>query len=185
MAEAGHEIGNHTLHHPCSANFPWSREHALEDYCLDRMEAELLAANEAIEGICGVRPRTFAYPCGQTFVGRGEALASYIPLVARHFIVGRHAFDETSNDPIYCDLARAASRDLDRADLGHAMSLVQAAAADGGWLILMSHEVAPAGGQATRPGVLEALCRYATDPANGLWADTVAAVGSYVRDARA
>jgi len=184
-AEGGHEIGNHTLHHPCSANFHWSREHALEDYCLDRMEAELLAANEAIEGLCGVRPRTFAYPCGQTFVGRGEALASYIPLVARHFVVGRHAFDEIHNDPVYCDLARAASRDLDRAGLDHAMSLVEAAAADGGWLILMSHEVASAGGQATRPDVLEALCCHVTDPANGLWVDTVAAVGSYVRDARA
>ncbi len=61
------------------------------------------------------------------------------------------------------------------------MGLVRAAEAEGGWLILMSHEVAPAGGQATRPGVLEALCRHVTDPANGLWVDTVAAVGRYVR----
>ncbi len=185
LADDGHEIGNHTLHHPCSANFPWARDHALEDYCLERMEAELLAANEAIEGVLGVRPQTFAYPCGQTFVGRGESLASYIPLVARHFVVGRRAFDEIHNDPLYCDLAQATSLDLDRAGLDHAMGLVRAAVVDGGWLILMSHEVAPAGGQATRPDVLEALCRHVTDPASGLWVDTVVAVGGHVRHARA
>ena len=177
VAGGGHEIGNHSLHHPCSANFAWSREHALEDYCLDRMEAELLAANAAIEDLLGVRPRTFAYPCGQTFVGRGEATASYVPLVARHFVVGRHAFDEVHNHPLYCDLAQATSRDLDCADLGHAMRLLDAAVADGGWIIFMSHDVAPSGAQATRPDVLEALCRHVTDAANGLWVDTVEAVG--------
>src|ERR1700738_2569386 len=26
----GHEVGNHTLTHPCSGNFPWSRANALE-----------------------------------------------------------------------------------------------------------------------------------------------------------
>jgi len=30
----GHEIGNHTLVHPCSGNFEWSRHKALEDYTL-------------------------------------------------------------------------------------------------------------------------------------------------------
>ena len=29
--ESGHEIGNHTLYHPCTANFSWARDHALED----------------------------------------------------------------------------------------------------------------------------------------------------------
>ena len=153
VAASGHEIGNHSLHHPCSANFPWSRAHALEDYCLDRMEAELLAANAAIEEMLRVRPQTFAYPCGQTFVGRGEGAASYVPLVARRFVVGRHAFDEVHND--------------------------------GGWLVFMSHDVAPSGAQATRPDVLEALCRRVTDAASGLWVDKVAAVGGYIRDARA
>jgi len=30
-------------------------------------------------------------------------------------------------------------------------------------------------------GELEKLCRYAKDPANGIWVDTVAAIGGYVR----
>src|SRR5437016_1452750 len=43
-AQAGHEIGNHSMTHPCSGNFPWSRDNALEDYTLERMEKELLDA---------------------------------------------------------------------------------------------------------------------------------------------
>jgi peptidoglycan/xylan/chitin deacetylase (PgdA/CDA1 family) len=181
-AERGHEIGNHSLRHACSGNFPFARENPLEDYCLDRMEAELLAANEAIEGLLGVRPQTFAYPCGQTFVGRGEALASYVPVVARHFVVGRRAFDEVHNHPLYCDLACATSLDLDCADLGRAMAQVEAAAADGGWLIFMSHDVGPHGRQTTRTEVLDALCRHAVSGGSGLWVDTAAAIGNYVRE---
>ena len=41
VVESGHEIGNHTVSHPCSANFGFSRTNALEDYSLDRIEAEI------------------------------------------------------------------------------------------------------------------------------------------------
>jgi len=184
VAERGHEIGNHSLHHPCSANFPWSRARALEDYSLDRMEAELLAANRAIEDLLGVRPQTFAYPCGQTHVGRGERLASYAPVVARHFAVGRTAFDEVHNHPLLCELALATSLELDRCDFHHAMQLVEDAAQDGGWLIFMSHDVGDGGRQVTRADVLDALCRTVTDEGNSLWVDTVATVGHYVREAQ-
>ena len=67
----GHEIGNHSLVHPCSGNFPFSRDKALEDYTLGQMRRELLEANDTIEDLLGVRPVSFAYPCGQktiTFV---------------------------------------------------------------------------------------------------------------------
>src|SRR5438874_1279094 len=38
----GHEIGNHTLRHPCSANFRFARENPLENYTLPRIEDDLL-----------------------------------------------------------------------------------------------------------------------------------------------
>ena len=36
-AANGHEIGNHTMTHPCSGNFPFARERALENYTLEKM----------------------------------------------------------------------------------------------------------------------------------------------------
>ena len=68
---SGHEIGNHSLHHPCSGNFVWSRKHALENYTLDSMQAEKTKANDLIQKLLGVRPNVFAYTCGQKFAGRG------------------------------------------------------------------------------------------------------------------
>src|SRR5688500_6680342 len=36
----GHEIGNHSLTHPCSGNFPFARQKALEEYTLEKMRYE-------------------------------------------------------------------------------------------------------------------------------------------------
>src|SRR5262245_48028714 len=83
---SGHEIGNHSLHHPCSGNFIWSRDHALENYTLDSMRDELSETNRRIKEMLGVTPEVFAYPCGQKFVGRGLNTKSYVPLVAEMFI---------------------------------------------------------------------------------------------------
>ena len=45
----GHEIGNHTVDHPCTGNFSWARDKALENYTLSTMRQELLAANHQIK----------------------------------------------------------------------------------------------------------------------------------------
>jgi len=85
-AAAGHEIGNHSLRHPCSANFRWKTEDVLERYTLATIEAELLEANRRLSELFGATPRSFAYPCGQDFVGIGAERRSYVPVVARHFL---------------------------------------------------------------------------------------------------
>ena len=78
----GHEIGNHTMTHPCSECFEFVRErkNALEDYDLERMARELDDANAWIAERFGSVPTSFAYPCGHTSVGRGRDTRSYIRL---------------------------------------------------------------------------------------------------------
>ncbi len=180
----GHEIGNHTTTHPCSGNFAFARHNALEDYTLERMETEILNANAECDRLLGVVPTTFAYPCGQAFVGRGEKLRSYVPLVARHFVVGRGAFSEIHNDPSFCDLACVTGLDGDDKSFDYLKGIVDRALADGGWVVLFGHEVGESGHQVTRADALDALCRYCLDPANGVWLDTVAAIGRYVSEKR-
>jgi peptidoglycan/xylan/chitin deacetylase (PgdA/CDA1 family) len=182
---AGHEMGNHTLKHPCSGNFTWSRHKALEDYTLEQMGGELDEANATVERLLGVRPTTFAYTCGQTFVGRGVNTRSYVPVVAERFIVGRGAYDEAANDPAYCDLAQATGIELDGLDYEQARQLVEQAAEEGRWLIFFGHDVGEPGRQTVPASTLEALCRYANDPANQLWIDTVDAIGTYILEQRA
>src|SRR5713101_5746724 len=89
----GHEIGNHSLTHPCTGNYAFSARNALEDYTLQMMARQLDEANDEIQKLLGVKPTTFAYPCGLKFVGRGRDVKSYVPLVAERFLVGRGYLD--------------------------------------------------------------------------------------------
>ncbi len=181
---AGHEIANHTLVHPCSANFTWSRDKAVEGYDLAKIAAEIDEADRQIEALLGVTPTTFAYPCGHTFVGRGVDTKSYVPVVAQRFLVGRCAFNEIGNDPLYCDLAQATGVSMDELDFLKVKAMIEQAAAEGRWLILFGHEIGPAARQTVPSQTLEAICRYANDPANGVWLDTVENIGKYILEQR-
>ncbi len=181
---AGHEIGNHSLHHPCSGNFAWSRDHALESYSIADMKAELLQANREIQSLLGVAPRVFAYPCGQTFVGRGTETKSYVPVVAESFLLGRTWMDEAPNDPLYCDFAQLTGMEMDGKEFPQIKALVESARESGAWLVLAGHEMGDDGAQTTRLRMLEELLKYAADPAQGIWIAPVGEVADYVRSVR-
>ena len=104
--QKGHEIGNHSLVHPCTGNFLWSREKALESYSLIDMGKELDSASHSIEHHLGFKPVSFAYPCGQTYIGSGLQTQSYVPVISSRFHTGRTWLDEGPNDPAFCDLSQ-------------------------------------------------------------------------------
>lgn len=185
VVAAGHEIGNHSMRHPCTGNFPWSRQKALEDYTLAQMGAELDEANAEIERLLNVRAATFAYPCGQKFVGRGKDVRSYVPVVASRFLAGRGWRDEGANDPAFCDLAQLMTMELDGLSFEQLKTLVDQAAEDGFWLVLCGHDIGTGGRQTVAVDTLRAFCEYARDPKNGLWVDTVANISRYVVERRA
>lgn len=180
----GHEIGNHSLNHPCTGNFSWSRDKALENYTLFQMRNELLAANKSIEELLGVKPEVFAYPCGQTFVGRGIHTRSYVPVVAELFTVGRGWLDEGPNDPAFCDLAQLTGVEMDGKDFEDILSLIESAKSSGQWLVLAGHEIGDQERQTTRLEMLRKLLEYAQDPASELWIAPIGTVAKYVQDKR-
>lgn len=180
----GHEIGNHTLVHPCSGNFPWSRSKALENYTLASMRQELLQANQEIEEMLGVSPTSFAYTCGQTYVGRGMETRSYVPLVAELFSSGRGWLDEASNDMSFADMAQLQGIEMDGKDFDEIKSLVDDAVANGRWLILAGHEIGKGGHQTTRVKMLEKLIEYVQSPNSGIWLATVGEIATYVDQQR-
>ncbi len=180
----GHEIGNHSVLHPCSGNFFWSRSRALEDYTLERMRNELDSANRLIKEKLGVTPVSFGYPCGQTFIGRGINVQSYVPLIAMMFESGRGWLNEAPNDPAYIDPAQLNASELDGKSFEQVLKLIEAAKASGSWLILAGHEMNTEGNQTSRLETIEALCKYASNPANGIWIDNVHNVATYIDQKR-
>ena len=82
IALNGHELGNHTLFHPCDGTRgDWVRpEYNLKKYTLDQIVAELKTANTLLKAIDGKTERTFAYTCcdyiagGKDFSGEVEKM---------------------------------------------------------------------------------------------------------------
>lgn len=181
---SGHEMGNHSVNHPCSGNFTWSREKALEDYTGEKMRAELIEANKQVQELLGVKPEVFAYPCGQMFIGRGKTTQSYVPIVSDLFISGRGWRNEAPNDPAYCDMAQIYGMEMDGKDFSEIKDLIETARKTGQWLVLAGHETAESGGQTTRLAMLKQLCEYAKDPANGVWIAPIGTVAKYVNKQR-
>jgi len=182
--DAGHDIGNHTLVHPCSGNFPWARHKALEEYTLEKMAQELDSASVLIHHVLGIWPTAFAFACGQTFVGRGVNTRSYVPLVAARFDTGRNWMNEGPNDPGYCDLARLNGTELDGKSFSEALTLIKEARDQGAWLVFAGHEMNDGGRQTVLLSTIDSICQYASDPANGIWIDNVTNIGEYVREMR-
>jgi len=178
---SGHEIGNHTTNHPCTGNFSWSSQHALENYRLDNMRDELIQCNKRIEKLLGVKPDVFAYPCGQKFVGRGTHTESYVPTVAKMFVLGRGWRDEAMNDPAFCDFAQVSGIEMDGKTFDEILQLIGEAREAGQWLVLAGHEMGDSGEvQTTRLKMLRQLIEYVQNPANGIWIAPAGTVAKYI-----
>lgn len=183
-AADGHDIGNHSLVHPCTANFDWSKDKALEDYTLTSMRSELDSANTIIKNLLGINPFSYAYPCGMTFVGKGVNTKSYIPLVSSMFETGRLWLSEGPNDPVICDLSQITGMELDGKSFEQIKNIIESAKAKGQWLVLAGHEINNDGAQTSLMNTIEAICRYASDPVNGIWIDNVHNIASYIKEER-
>lgn len=69
-AENGHELGNHTLFHPCPSSFGWSDRFSTDNYTVQQILEEVKATASQLDIVDPYREvRTFAYPCNNTQVG--------------------------------------------------------------------------------------------------------------------
>lgn len=76
IAAKGHELGNHTLFHPCDANKHTGvkPEYDLNNYTVQQFITELETANILLKAIDGKTARTYGYTCSDYVVG-GEDIS--------------------------------------------------------------------------------------------------------------
>lgn len=180
--EAGHEIGNHTVNHPCSKNFTFISEfgrRALEDMNFDDIGWELAETNRRLTDVLGDRGAvSFAYPCYQPFVGRGATRQSYVPVVLEHCVAGRGR-GEQSNDPCYCDLGYVWSWPCERLTAATMIGIVEQAIAQNRWAILTFHGIHE-GHLSVSEGDLADLCAHLQRSSERVWCAPVAEVAQWV-----
>ncbi|MCF6437518.1 polysaccharide deacetylase family protein [Pseudoalteromonas sp. MMG022] len=183
----GHEIGNHTTSHVCTGNFQWLRKQnkGLEQTSLDWLRKDIEQTNIYIEKHLKVKPRSFAYPCGNTFVGRGQNVKSYVPMVATLFESGRTWLDETANDPTYTDFAQLTGIRIDGMSFDEIKQLLDLLRFRNSWVILAGHDVGKKGPYTVDSVALAQLIIYLKQPKNGYWLDTVDNITKHIKKNRA
>lgn len=146
VAEAGHELGNHTCFHPCrgrpGAAWP-TREYDMRTYTLKRFVDEVAFADRVLRAIDGKTVRSFAATCGNVTVGEGaeevnvvEAIKPYAncirtghsdqPLASAPYLVPAFGGDGKVAAPL--------------------IAAIDAAIAANAWLVLLFHGVGPTHG---------------------------------------
>ena len=88
LAVNGHELGNHTLYHPCvgGAGREWvAPEYDMSKYTVRRMVDETRMNNVFLQALDGKTKRTFAFTCGDMKVGD----SSFIDRLKNDFLAAR------------------------------------------------------------------------------------------------
>lgn len=183
-ARAGHEIGNHSLSHPCSRAFRDVRDgRGLEDLTLEDIERDVLEAERRLrEAIPEQDERTFCYPCYQSHVGAGPRQQSYVPVIAHHFIAARGK-GEVANHPLTCDLHYLWSWPVERMWGAELVGLAERAASQGRWAILTFHGIHQ-GHLSVADVDLRELCAFLARSRNRLWVAPVVTVARRILEWR-
>jgi peptidoglycan/xylan/chitin deacetylase (PgdA/CDA1 family) len=143
LARDGNEVANHTMTHPCAlAGYTAGRFAHSE---IDQMEGYLDAHFGADRG-----SRTFAYPCGYLGVGHGgrhARFARYRRILERDSVVaarttagGPNRPEEAVADPLHL---HAFEPTYEGDGVGPALHYLNETVAQGGWAILVFHDVLP------------------------------------------
>jgi peptidoglycan/xylan/chitin deacetylase (PgdA/CDA1 family) len=177
-AAAGHEIGVHTMNHPCDKKFDFIRPgYALQDYDEKRLRLELEENIRLVRGF-GYENKSlvFAYPCGDMNFGP-EMGKSYIPVVKDMFSAAR-GMGGILADPLNVDLYNIPCFGVECEGSG-LIELVNQAEEKGRWVVFLFHGISGDYISVTEQAHAE-LISYLKRNESSLYTDTMGNVASYV-----
>lgn len=184
IASRGHELGNHTMFHPCAGGQvgrEWvAPERDLTSWSVQRMVDEITMTNTVLQAVDGEVERTFAYTCGDTKASGQSFVDSIKPL-----FVGARGVKAGLQAPQKVDLFDMNSVVIAGQTSAQLTALVDEAIEQGGLLVFLFHGV---GGEHPIDVSLEAhnaLLDYVKAKEANVWVATMLEAAHYVRDAQA
>ena len=145
VAAMGHELGNHSLFHPCRQSskepFPWlDARYDLRGYSLNNFRDELLAANFVLQLIDGKTERTYGNTCCHLTVGPEGHEIPMKPVLEELFVAARGEGKNPAHQTVI-DPYNVGCVDGDGKSLQELQGFVEQAAQGNKWLIFMFHGV--------------------------------------------
>jgi peptidoglycan/xylan/chitin deacetylase (PgdA/CDA1 family) len=148
LGAAGHEMGNHTVFHPCRRDrpdiYPWLDDgFDLRDYTPYRFVQELRVANLFLHLLDGRRVRTYGATCCDLHVGRdGHKTSIETLLRAERFLGARGTqTDRVTTVTRHLDLMNVGHTRADGRSFDELRDEIRAAKRAGGWLVYHVHGV--------------------------------------------
>jgi peptidoglycan/xylan/chitin deacetylase (PgdA/CDA1 family) len=180
-AARGHELGNHTLFHYCSAKAPgheWvTPELDLDTVSPARMVAQVRLANAMLHAIDGRMQRTFTVPCGDRQALGG---VDYVDLVKGEFVAIKSGGAGVIPDMATLDPLAVGVTTPEGVTGAQLIRMVQDAAAKGTMVNFTFHGV---GGDyiTTSTQAHEELLEYLAAHRDVYWTDTFIDIMTYVK----
>jgi peptidoglycan-N-acetylglucosamine deacetylase len=145
LARRGHELGNHSLFHPCRSDpekpKAWIGPYNLEEYTERRLREELSVANCILKLIDGQTERTYANTCWDCTFGRGNMTRPMEPILAETFMAARGKLSHRPVDLKNLNWMNLGSACADRRTFPDLREEVTSLIQSGGWIIYTIHGV--------------------------------------------
>lgn len=141
VAAAGHELGNHTIFHPCYDQKWLDRTYHLRHYSPQRWRDEVSLANSVLNLADGQTRRTFGNTCHDNQLGEGERLVLIETLAPDFFVAarGQHTRQPVNLDRI--NWFNLGNRAIDGCSFRELSAELEGLSALGGWFIYTMHGV--------------------------------------------
>jgi len=179
LAARGHELGNHTMYHPCDGSLPgrdWVQpEYDLSTWSVQRMVDNLRMTSVLLQLVDGESERSFAYTCGDTRAGGQSFVEAIMPMfpAAR----GVQGGMQTRSD---LDLYNLRIFSVEGHDAGQLTAAVDAAVASGSLLIFLFHGVGGGHSLNATTEAHAALLDYLANRRDQVWVATLRDVARLV-----
>lgn len=184
LAKNGHELGNHTLFHPCDgsqAGREWvAEDRDLSKWTVKQMVDNLRITSTTLEAIDGQKERTFAYTCGDTQAG-GQ---SFVEAIKPYFL-GARAVDYGLYPPKAVDLFSIKTYALQGQSAEQLIEQVDLAIAQGGLLVFLFHGVGGGHFLDVSQEAHDALLNYLVKQNKNLWVTTARDAARFIKTQQA
>jgi len=180
ITKNGHELGNHTLFHPCNGErFDWViPEYDFRTYTMNQLRDELFTANTLLMAVDGKKERTFSYTCSDFEVNNINFVDSI-----RHMFVAARSDGPIPESIDQVDLHFAPSWGVVNPTGKELIDYVKRAQEQGTIAIFMFHSVG-GGYLNVSSDAHRELLAYLRSNDEEIWTDTFMNVMKYIKENR-
>lgn len=180
-ASNGHELGNHTIFHPClgkSKGRDWVQpDYDMDNYSISRVLDEIRIANTLLKAVDGKENRTFAYTCGDYIIGS----VSFKDSIKNDFVSARGVVSkmEKIGETDLFDIGSFMINGESGQDL---IKLVNRAMENGALLVFLFHGVGGGHNINVSSEAHNELIKYLKENEKNIWVAPFITISSYLRE---